>query len=610
MKFYKIIPLLILLVFAGKNSSGQYYVSQEGSDSNNGTLKHPFKTIQKAASIMIAGDTCYIMKGKYYETVKPVNDGDKENPLVFTKFNNDTVFIITGKRLCNVWEKYKNDIYKVHFPDSVLQLFVNGKRAQIARYPDKKDGNMCSFNGWQEINAKANGDVLFKRMKKPENFWKGAYCVILAGKKWVAGIGKVKYSTQETVHCTGRSLPWNGYNPGIYLGQGYGYLINHLNALDKENEWYWNNDTLYYIPPKGVNPGKLDFDLRTEIYGFNLRGKKYTVIKNINFFGSSIDASDAENCVIDGCNILYPTPFFTYPNSWVRDKGGADNYSIDHWSGKGVTISGKNNIIKNCYVANSWGDGISVGGSNNRVENCLVENCDWSATDAAAVSATGKYHSIIRNSMHTSARSILVHRMCNSTDIKYNDLYNCGLMCDDLGLTYSYRTNGGNSEIAYNLVHDNHAEGTASGIYLDNFDSSYIVHHNVVWNCKYAIHTNKPAVNHKIYNNTAWFCKYAMWTWGRPGTEVVNQEVINNLSDKPWNIGTTFRGNVVTSNPAFVDAIHGDFRLKSNSPAIDKGIIITGITDGFTGKSPDAGAFEYGVKPWKAGATVKEFKLK
>lgn len=37
-----------------------------------------------------------------------------------------------------------------------------------------------------------------------------------------------------------------------------------------------------------------------------------------------------------------------------------------------------------------------------------------------------------------------------------------------------------------------------------------------------------------------------------------------------------------------------DFRLRLGSAAIDKGTILPGITDGFTGKAPDLGAYEYG----------------
>lgn len=35
-----------------------------------------------------------------------------------------------------------------------------------------------------------------------------------------------------------------------------------------------------------------------------------------------------------------------------------------------------------------------------------------------------------------------------------------------------------------------------------------------------------------------------------------------------------------------------DFRLKPSSPAIDAGIELPSITDRFTGKAPDIGAFE------------------
>jgi hypothetical protein len=35
-----------------------------------------------------------------------------------------------------------------------------------------------------------------------------------------------------------------------------------------------------------------------------------------------------------------------------------------------------------------------------------------------------------------------------------------------------------------------------------------------------------------------------------------------------------------------------DFRLKPGSPAIDAGVELPSITDGFTGKAPDLGAYE------------------
>ena len=603
-KIYFIINIVVaILLSSSQRSQAQYYVSPSGSDNNPGTLELPFKTIQKAADIMVAGDSCFIMNGEYRETVIPANTGTPENHIVFTNYNNERV-VILGSDTVTGWTLFQNGIFKAYMPDTVSQLFVNKVRAFPARYPDNTGGDMYNISGWNPVTAEADGDAFFGGMNKPENYWTGGYCKILTGNRWVAHIGKISASDGDMVHCDERSFPWNNYNPGVYLGTGMGYIYKHLHALDKVNEWHWQNDTLYYFPENNANIDTMKIEARTRLYGFDCEGKSYIEINNIHFIWSSVNFGSATGCMLNGGSVWFPIPFFYYENSWVRDAGGGSNYSIDHWAGKGIHISGSGNTVKNCYVAYSWGDGISVGGINNKVENCLIENCDWSATDAGAVSATGYGHNIIGNTLHTSARSILIHRYCDSTNIKYNDLYDCGLMCDDLGLTYSYHTNGGGSEIAYNRVHDNHANGTASGIYLDNYDSNYVVHHNVVWNCAYAIHTNKPAVNHEIYNNTVWYCANAQWAWGQAGTQIINQQVINNFSDKPWNVGTFFQTNLTTNNPMFVDPENGDFRLQENSPAIDYGTVIPGITDGYVGAAPDAGAYEYGGEDWTAGSDI------
>ncbi|MEA5624988.1 choice-of-anchor Q domain-containing protein [Nostoc sp. UHCC 0251] len=47
-----------------------------------------------------------------------------------------------------------------------------------------------------------------------------------------------------------------------------------------------------------------------------------------------------------------------------------------------------------------------------------------------------------------------------------------------------------------------------------------------------------------------------------------------------------------------------NFTLQSDSPAVDAGAIIPGITDDFVGKKPDIGAYERGAPIWKAGSTL------
>ncbi len=77
-------------------SAENYYVSVSyGNDNNDGkSLSTPFKTIAKAASVMSAGDNCYIREGSYHETiVMNNNDGASGSPIVFTNYNNERVIM-------------------------------------------------------------------------------------------------------------------------------------------------------------------------------------------------------------------------------------------------------------------------------------------------------------------------------------------------------------------------------------------------------------------------------------------------------------------------------------------------------------------------------------
>ena len=40
-----------------------------------------------------------------------------------------------------------------------------------------------------------------------------------------------------------------------------------------------------------------------------------------------------------------------------------------------------------------------------------------------------------------------------------------------------------------------------------------------------------------------------------------------------------------------------DFRLKPGSAAVDRGVVLPNLTDGFSGASPDLGALEVGSAP-------------
>lgn len=79
-----------------------YYVAPTGNDLNPGTIAQPWKTIQKAANTLTAGDTVYIRAGTYQEQVIPANSGNSGNTITYAAYPGETVTIDgTGQSLPN-----------------------------------------------------------------------------------------------------------------------------------------------------------------------------------------------------------------------------------------------------------------------------------------------------------------------------------------------------------------------------------------------------------------------------------------------------------------------------------------------------------------------------
>lgn len=60
-----------------------YFVSPAGNDSNPGSSSAPWKTIQKAANVMVAGDTCTVLAGTYDERIQITRSGTPSAPITY-----------------------------------------------------------------------------------------------------------------------------------------------------------------------------------------------------------------------------------------------------------------------------------------------------------------------------------------------------------------------------------------------------------------------------------------------------------------------------------------------------------------------------------------------
>ena len=60
-----------------------YYVNSKVENHGNGSKEKPFKTINEAAQIAVAGDEVIVAPGVYREWVNPVNGGTEDKRIVY-----------------------------------------------------------------------------------------------------------------------------------------------------------------------------------------------------------------------------------------------------------------------------------------------------------------------------------------------------------------------------------------------------------------------------------------------------------------------------------------------------------------------------------------------
>ncbi|HCN06321.1 MAG TPA: hypothetical protein DIT01_00190, partial [Lentisphaeria bacterium] len=118
--------MICLLAVAFGATAAEYFVDQkhpQAADGNPGTEQAPWKTIQKAAETVVAGDTAWIKGGEYRETVWIKNDGEFKHGtakfISFVAWGDDPV-VLVGTRLvaADEWQPVagQKDVFAVSYP--------------------------------------------------------------------------------------------------------------------------------------------------------------------------------------------------------------------------------------------------------------------------------------------------------------------------------------------------------------------------------------------------------------------------------------------------------------------------------------------------------------
>jgi hypothetical protein len=591
-----ILSLMLLALFHAPQAIAQntYYVSTSGNDANAGSLASPWRNIQKAASVMQAGDKCFIRGGTYREKVTPTNSGSAGSPITFEGYGSEEV-IVSGFDVVNsAWTLHAGNIYKTTITLGLgdkNQVFMDGNWSNLARYPNDTDLNPFTLNA-ATVNKAASNKTQINDASMPlqgSGALNGAVVWCMAFKKWTAWGTTVTSSGGGTINFTIPGDPWirDNQDPGQTAGSDNNFYIlsNKLELLDAAGEWYYNSNTLYAWVNGGGNPGT-KVGVRQRELAFDLADKSYIQINKLKIKGAGVKVTGNNN-TLDNITGTYLNHHTSSGMSW--------NHPATMY---GIYITGNNNVVKNSNFSYSAGPLIEITGSANLVDNNYIRYADYNCSyDAGILLSTGGGNKIYRNTLSHGGRSLMHLGVPSGANyIKWNDLSEAMLFTDDGSFIYS---GGGtamldfkNTELAYNKFHDMtryNAYRLCSGLYMDDQTSNMIYHHNTVYNIGQSavVKIGSGSVNRAVYNTTAYNC---------PGT------FVSYHGGGSGSVANSFHNQTASH---FTNAGSADFRLTSTSSAINAGSVLAPYTNGYAGSAPDLGAYEYGgpdrLSNWTAG---------
>lgn len=508
---------------SSKNESA-FHVAVDGSDENNGSKNKPFATPERAVKavreLVAAGltkpVTVYFHNGEY--NIENLNftsedSGTAECPVTYKAYGDGEVLFNAGRQLDiadfkqitdtavlnRLADAAKNNVkvldlneyglsledignvYGIGFDDRSSQyndgtcgnnceLFVNGSRLTVARYPNTAYGYVESVVDQGDISKLIGGTIKLEkqareRMKlwqEPETAWIYGYFMY----DWADMATPIKSINADAGIV--ELLHANSYG---YKEKATYYLYNVLEELDAQGEYYIDrkNMLLYaWLPDMDGEAADIMISVsNTPI--ITAEDVSYISFEGISFEGvrNDIIKINGNNITIKNC---------TMKNSY----------------GKAISLSGYNNLVYGCEVsymgkggvAISGGDGATLTPGNSVVENCYIHHCgEVYRTYHPGITVTGCGNKAIHNEVSDMPHEAVAWGG-NDHLLAYNYVHDVTYESSDAGAFYSGRdmTAYGNV-LKYNLIENvGTKEYPAMGIYFDDALSGQTAYGNILKN--------------------------------------------------------------------------------------------------------------------------------
>ncbi len=352
------------------------HVSTQGNDENDGSEANPIASLEAAQLLArTARGTTVIIHGGTYRLERLLEFTHEDEGVEFRAAAGEEVVITSDRKLDLKWQPFRDGIWQADpgmqiyaYPNrgkqfrgqwklQVDELFVNGQRQRMARYPNF-DPEIRPFGGFaadavsRERAARWSNPAGGYLHASHPGAWGGVHFVITG-----------KNKNGDVLTEGGRQN-----NRGSGMHEQHRYVENIFEELDAPGEWFYDrtSNMLYFFPPEGLDLANAMVEFPSSSQLIRMDGTQKQPVKNVTLRGLTFRHAN---------RTFMQTKEPLLRSDWTIDREGA------------VLMEGTEDCsLIDCEFDQVGGNAIFVSKYNRRVR---ITGCDIRETGASAVAFVG-----------------------------------------------------------------------------------------------------------------------------------------------------------------------------------------------------------------------------
>ncbi len=481
-----------------ENNIYKFYVSASGSDSADGTIENPFRTIERARSEVrdlrengIDDNALIILRQGNYFRFRSFKMTEKDYNMSFEAYPNETVTVSGGLKIPenkissasdteignlvtddkarqNLKEADLNDLYRYcDIPkangSSPIQLYGGGKPYELSTYPDKRENALMTESIIND-NILTYTDDTDRQLTWSDKSVSDMYVFGHISRIW-----GVDFKSVSSFSKSEKKAELENIDDKISLKESGFLLCNIPEEINSPGEYYIDreNKKAYFYPYDESDLSDMYVSIINDAL-ITSNGSKNITFKNINFGYSRYNLfyiKNSDGFTFDNCSFKH----FAEINEMTSDGANIKNCTFYDGTrggvifngGDTVNLTGGRGVIKNSTFDSlsrlhpTGRFGVFLAGFENTIRNCELKNSDYSLLSAGGIGSK-----VIGNKIHDGTKWV-----------------------SDMGAVYYgiAHTSVG-TEFYNNIFYDNYSDyGSTASVYWDDRSVGPYIHDNLFY---------------------------------------------------------------------------------------------------------------------------------